>query len=160
MTASFDASRTSFVREGSFRGSSTCGQQGGAGERDEKAPDKKKGSGDLSSLAQIPVKNCKFCIDFLLQTSPLQFQPSRLALPLPQRARRPPWNGRNLAGLTPSPADTRPSSSWCVKARSGDFLPSARRTPPSRGSCRSVLMTCRRRCSAKPPTSRPRTLVS
>lgn len=48
MTASFDASRTSFVREGSFRGSSTCSQQGGGGssssERDEKLPDKKKGS--------------------------------------------------------------------------------------------------------------------
>ncbi|CAG06441.1 unnamed protein product [Tetraodon nigroviridis] len=43
VTASFDASRTSFVREGSFRGSSTCSQQGSSSsERDEKAPDKKK----------------------------------------------------------------------------------------------------------------------
>lgn len=53
MTASFDASRTSFVREGSFRGSSTCSQQGGSSERDEKAPDKKKGSGKLSSSARF-----------------------------------------------------------------------------------------------------------
>lgn len=46
VTASFDASRTSFVREGSFRGSSTCSQQGGgssSSEREEKLPDKKKG---------------------------------------------------------------------------------------------------------------------
>ncbi|XP_068172721.1 numb-like protein isoform X2 [Antennarius striatus] len=39
VTASFDASRTSFVREGSFRGHSSCGQQGGAGERDDKKKD-------------------------------------------------------------------------------------------------------------------------
>lgn len=45
VTASFDASRTSFVREGSFRGNSTCSQQGGSsGERDEILPSKKKGS--------------------------------------------------------------------------------------------------------------------
>ncbi|XP_075998119.1 numb-like protein [Genypterus blacodes] len=42
VTASFDASRTSFVREGSFRGNSTCNQQGA----DDK--DKKK---DLQSSA-------------------------------------------------------------------------------------------------------------
>lgn len=46
VTASFDASRTSFVREGSFRGNSSSGQQGGSSERDDKAQDKKK---DLSS---------------------------------------------------------------------------------------------------------------
>lgn len=55
VTASFDASRTSFVREGSFRGSSTCSQQGSSSsERDEKLPDKKKGSGTLSLLARFP----------------------------------------------------------------------------------------------------------
>ncbi|XP_029699495.1 numb-like protein isoform X1 [Takifugu rubripes] len=42
VTASFDASRTSFVREGSFRGNSTCSQQGGSSERDEILPNKKK----------------------------------------------------------------------------------------------------------------------
>lgn len=44
VTASFDASRTSFVREGSFRANSTCSQQGGGSERDDKLPDKKKGT--------------------------------------------------------------------------------------------------------------------
>ncbi|XP_029373125.1 numb-like protein isoform X2 [Echeneis naucrates] len=42
VTASFDASRTSFVREGSFRINSSCSQQGGSSERDEKLQDKKK----------------------------------------------------------------------------------------------------------------------
>ncbi|XP_068601972.1 numb-like protein [Brachionichthys hirsutus] len=42
VTASFDASRTSFVREGSFRGHSSCSQQGGSSERDDKLIDKKK----------------------------------------------------------------------------------------------------------------------
>ncbi|XP_035802387.2 numb-like protein isoform X2 [Amphiprion ocellaris] len=42
VTASFDASRTSFVREGSFRGSSSCSQQGSSSERDDKLQDKKK----------------------------------------------------------------------------------------------------------------------
>ncbi|XP_071369602.1 numb-like protein [Centroberyx affinis] len=43
VTASFDASRTSFVREGSFRINSSC-QQGGSSERDDimKLQDKKK----------------------------------------------------------------------------------------------------------------------
>ncbi|KAM3616307.1 uncharacterized protein V6R79_015755 [Siganus canaliculatus] len=41
VTASFDASRTSFVREGSFRANSSCSQQGSSSERDDK-PDKKK----------------------------------------------------------------------------------------------------------------------
>lgn len=43
VTASFDASRTSFVREGSFRANSSCSQQGSSSERDEKLQDKKKG---------------------------------------------------------------------------------------------------------------------
>lgn len=51
VTASFDASRTSFVREGSFRGNSTCSQQGSGSERDEKLPDKKKGSSDFSLVS-------------------------------------------------------------------------------------------------------------
>ncbi|KAJ0063891.1 hypothetical protein NL108_013174 [Boleophthalmus pectinirostris] len=43
VTASFDASRTSFVREGSFRGTSSSSQQGGSSsERDDKTQDKKK----------------------------------------------------------------------------------------------------------------------
>ncbi|XP_075905879.1 numb-like protein isoform X2 [Nelusetta ayraudi] len=42
VTASFDASRTSFVREGSFRANSTCSQHGSGSERDDKLPDKKK----------------------------------------------------------------------------------------------------------------------
>ena len=43
VTASFDASRTSFVREGSFRANSSCSQQGSSSERDDKLQDKKKG---------------------------------------------------------------------------------------------------------------------
>uniref|UniRef100_A0A8C6SA62 NUMB like endocytic adaptor protein n=1 Tax=Neogobius melanostomus TaxID=47308 RepID=A0A8C6SA62_9GOBI len=43
VTASFDASRTSFVREGSFRGNTNSGQQSGIErERDDKAQEKKK----------------------------------------------------------------------------------------------------------------------
>ncbi|XP_035010887.1 numb-like protein isoform X3 [Hippoglossus stenolepis] len=42
VTASFDASRTSFVREGSFRANSACNQQGSSSERDDKLQDKKK----------------------------------------------------------------------------------------------------------------------
>ncbi|XP_038129097.1 numb-like protein isoform X2 [Cyprinodon tularosa] len=42
VTASFDASRTSFVREGSFRINSSSSQQGSSSERDEKPQDKKK----------------------------------------------------------------------------------------------------------------------
>uniref|UniRef100_A0A667XRT0 Numb-like protein n=1 Tax=Myripristis murdjan TaxID=586833 RepID=A0A667XRT0_9TELE len=44
VTASFDASRTSFVREGSFRVNSSSSQQGGSGDRDDimKLQDKKK----------------------------------------------------------------------------------------------------------------------
>ncbi|XP_008290385.1 numb-like protein isoform X1 [Stegastes partitus] len=42
VTASFDASRTSFVREGSFRGNSSCSQQGSSSERDDKLQEKKK----------------------------------------------------------------------------------------------------------------------
>uniref|UniRef100_A0A673BGM7 NUMB like endocytic adaptor protein n=1 Tax=Sphaeramia orbicularis TaxID=375764 RepID=A0A673BGM7_9TELE len=44
VTASFDASRTSFVREGSFRTNSSCSQQGSSSERDDKLQDKKKGT--------------------------------------------------------------------------------------------------------------------
>uniref|UniRef100_A0A3P9NQI0 Numb-like protein n=1 Tax=Poecilia reticulata TaxID=8081 RepID=A0A3P9NQI0_POERE len=44
VTASFDASRTSFVREGSFRINSSSSQQGSSSERDEKMQDKKKGN--------------------------------------------------------------------------------------------------------------------
>ena len=53
VTASFDASRTSFVREGSFRANSSCSQQGGSSssERDDKLSDKKKG---IRSLYKIP----------------------------------------------------------------------------------------------------------
>ncbi|KAM9733667.1 numb-like protein isoform 1-T1 [Menidia menidia] len=42
VTASFDASRTSFVREGSFRINSSSSQQGSSSERDDKLQDKKK----------------------------------------------------------------------------------------------------------------------
>ncbi|KAM6933752.1 numb-like protein isoform 2-T2 [Xenentodon cancila] len=42
VTASFDASRTSFVREGSFRVNSSSSQQGSSNERDDKLQDKKK----------------------------------------------------------------------------------------------------------------------
>uniref|UniRef100_A0A8D2ZDI8 Numb-like protein n=1 Tax=Scophthalmus maximus TaxID=52904 RepID=A0A8D2ZDI8_SCOMX len=42
VTASFDASRTSFVREGSFRTNSACSQQCSSSERDDKLQDKKK----------------------------------------------------------------------------------------------------------------------
>nr|XP_054590668.1 numb-like protein isoform X3 [Nothobranchius furzeri] len=42
VTASFDASRTSFVREGSFRINSSSSQQGSSSDRDEKVQDKKK----------------------------------------------------------------------------------------------------------------------
>lgn len=60
VTASFDASRTSFVREGSFRGSSTCSQQGSSSsERDEKAPDKKKGGGNSRLSVPFSFSNLK-----------------------------------------------------------------------------------------------------
>uniref|UniRef100_A0A669DWK2 Numb-like protein n=1 Tax=Oreochromis niloticus TaxID=8128 RepID=A0A669DWK2_ORENI len=42
VTASFDASRTSFVREGSFRANSSCSQQGSSSEREDKLQEKKK----------------------------------------------------------------------------------------------------------------------
>ncbi|XP_041850527.1 numb-like protein isoform X2 [Melanotaenia boesemani] len=42
VTASFDASRTSFVREGSFRINSSSSQQGSSSEREDKLQDKKK----------------------------------------------------------------------------------------------------------------------
>uniref|UniRef100_A0A3B3CHS6 Numb-like protein n=1 Tax=Oryzias melastigma TaxID=30732 RepID=A0A3B3CHS6_ORYME len=42
VTASFDASRTSFVREGSFRVNSSSSHQGGSSERDDKLQEKKK----------------------------------------------------------------------------------------------------------------------
>ncbi|XP_047449808.1 numb-like protein isoform X2 [Mugil cephalus] len=42
VTASFDASRTSFVREGSFRANSSCSQHVSINERDDKLQDKKK----------------------------------------------------------------------------------------------------------------------
>lgn len=99
------------------------------------------------------------CTHFLLQTNLLQSQPSHLALPPHPRVRRPPWSGQSRAGLTPFLAAMRPSSSWCVKARSGDSRLSARRTLPSRGSCHSASTTCHPHCNAR-PTSRPRTLVS
>lgn len=54
VTASFDASRTSFVREGSFRANSSCSQQGSSSERDDKLPDKKKGSRTFQSLSSTP----------------------------------------------------------------------------------------------------------
>lgn len=57
-----------------------------------------------------------------------------------------------------SHADMRPSSSWCVRAHFGDFRLSARRTPPSRGSCHSASTTCHPRCNAR-QTLRPRTLT-
>lgn len=43
VTASFDASRTSFVREGSFRANSSCSQQGSSSEREDKLQEKRKG---------------------------------------------------------------------------------------------------------------------
>ncbi|XP_077422687.1 numb-like protein isoform X1 [Vanacampus margaritifer] len=42
VTASFDASRTSFVREGSFRANSACSQHGSGSERDDKLQEKNK----------------------------------------------------------------------------------------------------------------------
>ncbi|XP_037123468.1 numb-like protein isoform X1 [Syngnathus acus] len=42
VTASFDASRTSFVREGSFRANSGCSAHGSGSERDDKMPEKNK----------------------------------------------------------------------------------------------------------------------
>ncbi|XP_077397733.1 numb-like protein isoform X2 [Festucalex cinctus] len=42
VTASFDASRTSFVREGSFRANSACSQHGSGSERDDKQQEKNK----------------------------------------------------------------------------------------------------------------------
>uniref|UniRef100_A0A3B4A7U0 PID domain-containing protein n=1 Tax=Periophthalmus magnuspinnatus TaxID=409849 RepID=A0A3B4A7U0_9GOBI len=60
VTASFDASRTSFVREGSFRGTSSSSQQGGSSsERDDKAQDKKKGErADGTVYAGLPALPC------------------------------------------------------------------------------------------------------
>lgn len=59
VTASFDASRTSFVREGSFRANSTCSQQGGSSERDDKLPDKKKGTETWTQWQQYLYCVCK-----------------------------------------------------------------------------------------------------
>ncbi|XP_051933347.1 numb-like protein isoform X4 [Hippocampus zosterae] len=42
VTASFDATRTSFVREGSFRTNSACSQHGSGSERDDKLQEKNK----------------------------------------------------------------------------------------------------------------------
>ncbi|XP_057694334.1 numb-like protein isoform X2 [Corythoichthys intestinalis] len=42
VTASFDASRTSFVREGSFRANSACGHHGSGSDREDKLQDKNK----------------------------------------------------------------------------------------------------------------------
>lgn len=56
VTASFDASRTSFVREGSFRANSTCSQHGSGSERDDKLPDKKKGIETRTEVAEVYVK--------------------------------------------------------------------------------------------------------
>ncbi|XP_058489965.1 numb-like protein isoform X3 [Solea solea] len=54
VTASFDASRTSFVREGSFRGnSSSCSQQGSSSERDDKLQDKKRDQ-PVSGVPALP----------------------------------------------------------------------------------------------------------
>lgn len=89
--------------------------------------------------------------------SPLSCQPSHLAPPPHPRVRRPLWSDQNQAGLMPSPAATRPLSSWCVKAHSEDFRPSARRILPSRGSCHSVSMICHPHYNAR-QISRPRTL--
>uniref|UniRef100_A0A3B4WH09 Numb-like protein n=1 Tax=Seriola lalandi dorsalis TaxID=1841481 RepID=A0A3B4WH09_SERLL len=54
VTASFDASRTSFVREGSFRANSSCSQQGSSSERDDKLQDKKKGRKIFHTPSVIP----------------------------------------------------------------------------------------------------------
>uniref|UniRef100_A0A3Q3BEC7 Numb-like protein n=1 Tax=Kryptolebias marmoratus TaxID=37003 RepID=A0A3Q3BEC7_KRYMA len=54
VTASFDASRTSFVREGSFRINSSSSQQGSSSERDEKLQDKKKGRRAPSAIPALP----------------------------------------------------------------------------------------------------------
>uniref|UniRef100_A0A3B4UFD0 Numb-like protein n=1 Tax=Seriola dumerili TaxID=41447 RepID=A0A3B4UFD0_SERDU len=54
VTASFDASRTSFVREGSFRANSSCSQQGSSSERDDKLQDKKKGRRIFHTPSVIP----------------------------------------------------------------------------------------------------------
>lgn len=179
VTASFDASRTSFVREGSFRANSSCSQQGSSSERDDKLPDKKKGRKILQNsctFAEVSFKKCSYSLDvnvsivrynslkwshthLLLQTNRLQSQPSHLAPPPRLRVLRPPWSDRNQVGLTPSHVATRPSSSWCVRGRSGGSPPSARRTPPSRGSCRSASTTCRRHCNGR-LISRPRIPVS
>lgn len=61
VTASFDASRTSFVREGSFRANSSCSQQGSSSERDDKLQDKKKGSRIFQSVytySDVSFKKC------------------------------------------------------------------------------------------------------
>lgn len=167
MTASFDASRTSFVREGSFRANSSSSQQGSSSERDDKLQDKKKGVNivcayslmDPTHVMLIKFKTELTIVPLLLQTNPLSCQPCHLALPPHQRGQHLQWSVQNLAGLTPSPAATRPLSNWCVKAHSGDSQHSARRTLPLRGSCRSASTTCHPHCNAK-LTSRQRTLVS
>uniref|UniRef100_A0A8C7Y5H1 Numb-like protein n=1 Tax=Oryzias sinensis TaxID=183150 RepID=A0A8C7Y5H1_9TELE len=57
VTASFDASRTSFVREGSFRVNSSSSHQGSS-ERDDKLQEKKKGSQDskITNLLRSPME--------------------------------------------------------------------------------------------------------
>uniref|UniRef100_A0A3B4F326 Numb-like protein n=2 Tax=Haplochromini TaxID=319058 RepID=A0A3B4F326_9CICH len=54
VTASFDASRTSFVREGSFRANSSCSQQGSSSEREDKLQEKRKGRNQPSIMPALP----------------------------------------------------------------------------------------------------------
>lgn len=164
VTASFDASRTSFVREGSFRSNPSC-QQSCGGERDDKLQDQRKGRSQSVALGirrlrtRSEMKKNDRWTHFLFQNNLLPSRPSRPEPPPRPRGRRPPWSGPSLAGLTPSRGATRLSSSWCAKARSGDSRRSARGTLPSRGSCRCASTTCRPLCNAR-PTSRTRTPVS
>lgn len=170
VTASFDASRTSFVREGSFRANSSCSQQGSSSEREDKLQEKRKGrSFFLFQLhrqqqhhdiyIKTVLNSSNYRNPFFFQTSPLSCRPFHLAPPPHPRVRPPLWSDQNQAGLMPSPAATRPLNSWCVKAHSEDFRPSVRRILPSRGSCHSVSMICHPHYNAR-QISRPRTLVS
>lgn len=135
VTASFDASRTSFVREGSFRISS-AGQQSDREDIMKQLQDKKKGQSRFH-YSQTPKA---FFVQMILISESPSLQKHVILLQcylemlLLQKERLHLGRGRSQAGLTPSRADTLLSSSWFGRAPSEASLNLARRTHLSNGS--------------------------
>lgn len=135
VTASFDASRTSFVREGSFRISS-AGQQSDREDIMKQLQDKKKGQSHFR-YSQTP-KAFFVQTTLISESASLQkhvaFLQCHLEMLHLQRERLHQGRGRSQVGLTPSRADTPLSSSWCGRALSEASLNLARRTHLLNGS--------------------------